>query len=175
LVFSDVQATTGRDIWTLELGGAASPVLVTPFNERAPALSPDGRWLAYVSDEAGREEVYVQAYPGLGRRVQISTNGGREPVWSADGRELFYRSLDGRQMMVVEVEAAQTFNAGPARVLFEGAYVSSPPGNGTPYYDVLRDGQRFLMTRPSAGSPRPGQIYVVLNWFEELRRLVPSR
>jgi Tol biopolymer transport system component len=132
LIFSESQATTGRDIWTLELGGAASPVLVTPFNERAPAVSPDGRWMVYVSDEAGREEVYIQAYPGPGRRVQISTNGGREPVWSGDGRELFYRSLDGRQMMVVAVEAAQTFNAGPARVLFEGAYASSPPANGAP-------------------------------------------
>ena len=134
-------------------------------------FSPDGRWLAYVSDESGRYEVYVQPYPGPGGKWQISTGGGKEPLWARDGRELFYRN--GEQMMAVEITTEPTFSAGTPRLLFEGTYLS-----GTvflAYYDVSPDGQRFLMVQASEQQASdPTQINVVLNWFEELKQRVPT-
>ena len=87
------------------------PFLRTPFDEFAPMFSPDGRWLAYLSDESGRLEVYVQPYPGPGGKWQISTEGGAEPVWARDGQELFYRSINGDRMMAVEITTDPTFSA----------------------------------------------------------------
>jgi len=113
----------------------------------------------------------VQPYPGPGGKWQISTEGGTEPVWNSNGRELFYRS--GRKMMAVEIATKPGFTAGKPRVLFEGEYLPTP---GTfPNYDVSHDGQRFLMIKPKdAGDAAPAQINVVLNWFEELKRLAPT-
>ena len=92
LVYHEVSATgTQRDIWTLPIGGTPEPFLATTSNESAPRLSPDGRWMAYVSDRGGTRRVYVQAYPAGGSVIAVSTAGGTEPVWSRDGRELFYR------------------------------------------------------------------------------------
>ena len=175
LAFSDVHPTTGRDIWVLPVGDDPEPFLVTAFNERAPAFSPDDLWLAYVSDESRREEVYVRPYPGPGPRVQISIDGGREPVWSADGTELVFRSLDGTDMMTVAVEIGARFVAGLPQLLFRGQYVQSPMVNGSPHYDVSRDGERFLMMQEFAeGDPAPSpQITVVLNWHQELLERVP--
>jgi serine/threonine-protein kinase len=170
LAFYDINPNTVRDIWTMPLDGSAepTPILVTEFNEHSPMFSPDGDWLAYVSDESGREEVYVRPYPGPGAKHPVSSEGGREPVWSADGQELFYRN--GDKMMVVAVETEPDFNAGRPRVLFEGSYAM---GSGGGYnYDVTPDGRRFLMVRRQLG-PAPRQINVVLNWAEELKRLVP--
>ncbi len=131
-------------------------------------FSPDGHFLAYVSDESGRREVYVQPYPGPGGKLTISTDGGQEPVWSADGRELFYRN--GNQMLAVAIRTEPTFSAGKPRLLFEGNYQLDAVGH--PFYDVSPDGQRFLMVRPKGGGA-PTQLYVVLNWGEELKRLAP--
>ena len=165
-------SSTGRDIWVLPMEGERkpSPFLQTPFNEAAPRFSPDGRWLAYVSDESGRREVYVQPFPGPGGKWQISTDGGVEPVWARNG-ELFYRNENGDKMMVVDFTTEPTFRAGNPRLLFEGFYQRREGGGNRAYYDVTSDGQRFLMVQAVAGA---GQIHVVLNWFEELKRLVPT-
>jgi eukaryotic-like serine/threonine-protein kinase len=161
------------DIWVLQLGDRKTqPFLQTPANETAPQFSPDGHWVAYISDESGRKEVYVQPYPGPGGKWQISTDGGGEPVWNRSGRELFYRN--GEKMMAVDVTTQPSFSAGKPKMLFEGRYRSSSTGT-IPNYDVSSDGQRFLMLKPTEQEqPAPTQINVVLNWTEELKRLVPT-
>jgi Tol biopolymer transport system component len=171
LAFLDVDPTTGYDIWVLRVGDRKTqPFLRTSFNESAPRFSPDGHWLAYISDESGRCEIYVQPYPGPGSKWQISTEGGTEPVWNPNGRELFYRS--GNKMMAVDIATQPAFNAGKPRMLFEGPYLPTPLT--FPNYDVSADGQRFLMLKPvEQAEAAPTQINVVLNWFEELKQKVP--
>lgn len=177
LAFSEIDPTTGRDIWVLRLGDPsagsgqvrkAQPFLRTPFDETSPQFSPDGRWLAYTSNVSGRYEIYVQPYPGPGGKWQISTDGGTEPVWNPRGRELFYRS--GGKMIAVEITRQPDFSIGRVRVLFEGPYVSAQAAP-RPNYDVSPDGQRFLMIKESGSRP---QLNVVVNWFEELKRRVPA-
>ena len=172
LAFVEVNPTTGYDIWVLRMSGRkAQPFLRTPFNESVPEFSPYGLWLANVSDESGRYEIYVQPYPGPGGKYQISTEGGTEPVWNRNGRELFYRS--GDKMMAVDISTQHSFAAGKPRMLFEGHYVPTPVS--FPNYDVSPDGQRFLMLKPSESEgAAPTQINVVLNWFEELKQKVPT-
>jgi hypothetical protein len=114
--------------------------------------------------------VFVQPFPGPGAKVQISTDGGDEPIWSRDARELFYRN--GDRMMAVEITTTRIFKAGTPRLLFEGRYISSP--NGVAAYDVSADGRRFLRVQPLHPDPPANQIQVVLNWFEELRRTAPN-
>jgi serine/threonine-protein kinase len=127
--------------------------------------------LAYVSNESGRNEVYVQPNPGPGVKWQISTEGGTEAVWKPNGRELFYRS--GDKMMAVDVTTKPSFSAGKPRMLFEGQY--QPNQGAVANYDVSPDGQRFLMLKPVAQAQAgPTQINVVLNWFEELKQKVPA-
>ena len=172
LALNEVSPSTGIDIWVLRLGDRkAQPFLRTPFNESAPRFSPDGRWLAYVSDESGRFEVYVQPYPGPGGKWQISTEGGTEPAWNPNGRELFYRT--GDKMMAVDIATQPTVTVGKSRMLFAGQYAPTPIT--FPNYDVSPDGQRFLMLKPTEqAQAAPTQINVVLNWFEELKRLAPT-
>jgi len=172
LCFLEINPATGFDIWVLQVRDhKAQPFLRTPFNESAPQISPDGRWLAYISTESGRYEIYVQPYPGPGGKWQISTEGGTEPVWNPNGRELFYRA--GNKMMAVEILTQPSFVAGKPRMLFEGPYLPTPLTN--PNYDVSPDGQRFLMLKPSeSAEAAPTQINVVQNWFEELKRRVPA-
>ncbi len=164
---------TGRDIWILPRDGEPLPFLATPSWEDGPMFSPDGQWLAYVSNESGQPEVYVQPYPGPGRKYPISTGGGRAPTWSGEGDELFYR--DAARMMAVPIELEPEFRAGTPQVLFEGQYFSVGPANGDAHYDVAQDGQRFLMikvgTMDESDAP---QLILVQNWFEELKRLVPT-
>jgi hypothetical protein len=171
LAFIELNPTTGFDIWVLRLSDRkAQPFLRTRFNETAPRFSPDGRWLAYISDESGRFEIYVQPYPGPGGKWQISTEGGMEPVWNRNGRELFYRN--GGKMMAVDIATQPGFAAGKPRMLFEGPYELPPIPIAN--YDVSPDGQRFLMLKPSEQETAPTQINVVLNWFEELKQKVPT-
>ncbi len=161
---------TGADVWAVRASdGKSHAVVSTPAGEYGPRLSPDGRWLAYYSDEPGRVEVFVQPFAGPGRRTQISTDGGTEPVWSHDGRGLFY--VNGDRMMAVEITTAPTFSAGVPRLLFEARYTASY--NGVAAYDVSPDNKRFLRVQPMHPDPPADQIHVVLNWFEELRRRVP--
>jgi eukaryotic-like serine/threonine-protein kinase len=187
LAFIEIDPNTGWDIWVLRMGGPsagsgevpspgsgqgrkAQPFLQTRFNESAPQFSPDGRWLAYASDESGRFEIYVQPYPGPGGKWQVSTEGGNEPVWNRNGREMFYRS--GDKMMAVEIATQPSFAAGKPKMLFAGQYVPTPVT--FPNYDVSPDGQRFLMLKSSEQTQAaPTQINVVLNWFEELKQKVP--
>ena len=180
LAFIEVNPTTQRDVWMLRIRDTSpgsrqiskvQPFLRTPFTESAARFSPDGRWLAYISDESGRSEIYVQPYPGPGGKWQISTEGGKEPVWNPNGRELFYRS--GDKMMAVDITTQPGFAAGKPRMLFEGQYQPTPAT--IPNYDVTPDGQRFLMLKPvEQAQAAPTQINVVLNWFEELKRRVPT-
>jgi Tol biopolymer transport system component len=165
----------GFDIWVLstEGGGEAHRLFHSENDEVHPAFSPDGRWLAYASNESGRHEVYVRLYPGPGAVTQISNDGGWEPLWSPDGREIYYRRNWGDQVMAVSFVAESTApRVGKPRLLFEGRYEE-----GLSYgrrYDLAPDGKRFLMIRESEPPPPPTQYNVVLNWFEELKRLVPT-
>jgi serine/threonine-protein kinase len=171
LAFVETNSTTGQDIWVLQMSDhKAQPFLRTPFNEGAPQFSPDGRWLAYASDESGRWEIYVRPYPGPGGKWQISTDGGKEPLWKRKGGELFYRN--GSKVMVVDVTAQPGFSAGNPRMLFEGRY--QPTNGSLPAYDVSSDGQRFLMLKPSEQAQAATQINVVQNWFEELKQRAPT-
>jgi len=172
LAFMEISSTTGFDLWVLSVNDRKPKLfLQTPSNESAPRFSPDGHWIAYVSNESGRYEIYVQAYPGPGSKLQISTDGGTEPVWNPNGRELFYRSKN--KMMAVDVVSHPTFTARKARLLFEGHFLPTPATS--PNFDVSRDGQRFLMVEAAEPEEQsPIQINVVFNWFEELKRRVPS-
>jgi Tol biopolymer transport system component len=165
--------STGRDILMLRVGDRKEDLFLgTPFNEGAAQFSPDGRWLAYVSNESGRYEIYVQPYPGPGGKLQISTDGGGEPMWNPNGRELFYRS--GDKMMAVDITTQPSFSAGKPKVLFAGQYQPSPNPVPNVNYDVSPDGQRFLMLKPGGQDQAATQINVVLNWFEELKQKVPT-
>jgi len=169
LAYADGLPENG-DIWTLSPEGERQPqeFLVTNFNERHSMFSADGRWIAFTSDRSGQDEVYVKAYSGEGGIIAISTDGGNQPLWARNGRELFYRN--GDQMMVVAVQTGPTFKAETPRLLFEGRYLTGP-FNWQSNYDISPDGQRFLMIKQvEVGT----QINVVLNWFEELKRLVPT-
>jgi serine/threonine-protein kinase len=173
LAFHENNLTTKKDIWVLRLSDRkAEPFLRTPFNEGGPVFSPDGHWLAYISDESGRPEIYVQPYPGPGGKWQISTEGGNEPSWNRNGRDLFYRS--GNKMMAVEVTTQPTFSAGKPKVLFVGQYLAVQAGLTGTAYDVSPDGQRFLMVKETEPSTSVTQINVVLNWTEELKQKVPA-
>jgi eukaryotic-like serine/threonine-protein kinase len=167
LAFEQVGDNTGFDVWIFHLGDRkAEPFLHSRFNEVAPRFSPDGRWLAYASDESGRYEVYVQPYPGPGGKWQISTDGGRDPVWTRNG-ELFYRN--GGKVMVVETVTRPSFSADNPKLLFEGSFASY---QSLPDYDVTSDGQRFLFLK--ASEQEGTEISVVLNWTEELKQRIPA-
>ena len=162
------------DIWMLEMEGdrEPQPFITSPYSEAFPKFSPDGKWIAYVSDELGPINVYVSPYPKADVKYLVSEEeGGAQPVWSPFGNELFYRS--GNRMMAVSVETEPTFRPGRPEVLFEGRYVNSRIVAENPYYDISHDAQRFLMIKAVEGS-QSAQINVVLNWFEELKRLVPT-
>jgi serine/threonine-protein kinase len=175
LAFGEFNPRTTQDIWVFRLSDRkAEPFLRTPFQEGGARFSPVGRWLAYVSNESGRPEVYVQPYPGPGGKWQVSIDGGTEPVWSRNGREIFYRS--GSRMMVVETTMQPSFSAGKPRMLFEGPYFTTEFPTTTVSYDVSADGQRFLVVKQTEAASRSAeQINVVLNWFEELKRRVPTK
>jgi serine/threonine-protein kinase len=149
LAFNRNSPTTARDIWIFRVNdGRADPYLATPALEGAPQFSPDGRWLAYISSESGRVEVYIQRLPvagGMGEKWQISTDGGTEPVWNPAGGELFYRN--GDRMMVVAITTQANFSKGQPKLLFEKKYRLSALPNANPQYDVSPDGQRFLMIK----------------------------
>ena len=168
LLFKDGRSTF--DIWMLQLDGDRKPrpLFHGPFNETQPRISPNGRWLAYVSDESGREEVYVVPFPGSGGRWPISTDGGSRPLWARNGRELFYRS--GDRTMAVTVTSDATFSATRPRFLFEAKAISYLWLS----WDVTPDGD-FLMIEPGESDTPPTQINVVLNWLQEVRQRVAAK
>jgi len=144
------------------------PLAATEFEEYSPALSPDGRWLAYASDESRRSEVYVRPFPGAGTaKWQVSREGGTEPVWAHSGRELFYRNAAG-DLVAADVAPGPSFRVASERVLFPAReYVSDARDRN---YTVSPDDRSFLFVRPQAGAS--SQLVVVLNWFEELKAKV---
>ena len=159
--------TRGSNVWILPLFGDRKPFAFadTRFTETTAVFSPDGRWLAYVSNEGGQADVYVQAFPGPGPRSQVSTSGGSHPVWRADGRELFYLDPDGT-IMAVPIRAGQSVEAGlPQAVvtpnLFQGTF--------NQVYAVTKDGQRFLVHATSEKSRGAVPLTVVLNWTSDAR------
>jgi len=172
LLFFEIHPETRGDIWVLSGAGEARPWIATEFAEGFPRVSPDGRWLAYVSNESGRYEVYVQAYPEAGEKLTVSTEGGVEPLWSPDGRELFYRNFS--KMMVVAVQTDPVFRSSRPRELFDRPYVSAATLRTiATTYDVAPDGRHFLMME--GGEEGGGnRLNVVLNWFGDLKRLAPG-
>jgi serine/threonine-protein kinase len=162
------------DIRALRPGLDSMPTTLvgTSFTERAPALSPDGRWLAYVSDESGRDEVYVRPFPEAAQaKWQVSLNGGTEPEWSHAGGELFYRNAGG-ELIAAEIASRPAFVVGRQRALFRAAAYSSDYSHRL--YDVSPDDRRFLMMRERGGGER-ADLILVQNWFEELRAKVGRR
>jgi Tol biopolymer transport system component len=163
LIYCEVHPQTKLDLWILPLSGDRSPkpFLKTPFNEDWPQFSPNGRWVAYVSDESGRNEVYVTAFPPAEGKWQISTEGGSMPRW-ATNNEIFFESASGSIMAVQTRPGGSQFEWSPPRRLF------SHPMPGTPY-DVTPRGDRFLMMTPAEGRNR-NELTVIINWQAALRR-----
>jgi Tol biopolymer transport system component len=138
-----------------------------------PDISPNGAWIAYESGVSGHPEIYVERYPELGSRQKISTAGGHLPLWSRDGRELFFSSEDSRQMLAVPVQFGTTLVVGRPQVLFEPAMVVTLSGRP---YDIAPDGRFMIIRRGQAESGGgPPNMIVVLNWLEELKQRVPTR
>ena len=166
VVFLERHPVTGSDLWVLSPDGKATPLVVTPYNEAAAAVSADGKYLAYASDESGRNEVYAIPRSGRGDRVTVSIDGGTGPVWSRDGRELFYRA--GDDLMSVQVQSTDPLVLGDRKKLmdvsaFEPGYFHD--------FDVSADGQKFLFIRAEPES-RPTRLDLILNWLPELERTV---
>jgi len=172
------------DLDLLPLDGKSQPVplMRTPFNEDHAEVSPDGRWLAYQSNESGQPEVHVRPFPDVNAgHWQVSPAGGAKPVWARNGRELFYFS--GQALMAVPVQTTPTFSAGIPAKLFEGPYYFADLLGRT--YDVSRDGRRFVMIKnPPRLAAAMGtgdqpattaNMVVVVNWIEELKQRVPTR
>jgi eukaryotic-like serine/threonine-protein kinase len=164
LVFEDGPSGVSRDLWLLHFGADPRPLVVTRFNERGAVFSPDGRWFAFVSDESGRPEVYIQPFPGPGPKIPVSNNGGLQPMWGKHGRELYYREGDALMEVAVQLNPLHV-TAG--RKLFDLPGALYNFDQFVPDYDVAADG-RFLAIRRE---PRAAdEIHVVLNWTQELRR-----
>ena len=175
LVFQENSPDTKMDIGVVPIEGEHTPTWLIrgPADEGRPAMSPDGRWIAYQSNLSGRWEVYVQPFPDLAGRWQVSTQGGVSPTWSPNGRELFYRNA--RAMMSVPVTATgNTFTYGNPRILFEGSYAPEGDSSGGRSYAPAPDGQRFLMMKEGERHDA-SQIVVILNWVEEMKRLVAAK
>ncbi len=171
LVFEEDNPETGSDIGMLSMDGkgTVTPVIRDPFDQTNPTVSPDGRLIAYESNESGSVEVYVQRFPGLGEKRQISTQRGTVPLWGRDSKELFYR--DGERVMVVRIETEPSLRPGESRVLFQGDYVHDVSRG----YEYVRSQDRFLMMKDDESESDPRELVVVTNWFDELKRLAPTK
>ena len=176
LVIMDI-SRGDSDIKLVSLGAERriEGLIETESTELYAEVSPDGRWIAYVSFESGQSEVYVRPFPSVDDgRWQISRSGGVSPVWGPDGEELFFRTFDLRDMMVVAVDTEPTFNPGNPELLFAAPYLTNQVGRKRPW-DVAEDG-RFLLIRQRSSEQEAQngpQINVVLNWIEELEGRVP--
>jgi len=179
LAFVQANPETGYDILLLNLRDhQVTPYLNSRSFEGYPEFSPDGKWIAYVSDESGRREVYVRSFPAAKGKWQISNEGGAEPLWAPNGKRLFYRSgvaepYAPTQVWMVEVQTGSGFFAARPKLLFEQAgYGVGIPVRG---WDISADGERFLMVKLEDRRPQPlTEMVLVQNWFEELRRLTSA-
>ena len=169
LLLNDIDPSTDLDILELSVDRKQTRAFMrTRFRELEAVFSPDGHWVAYQSDESGQFEVYVQPYPGPGAKTQISVDGGMAPFWNHNERELFYQTATG--MMAVPVLDVQTLRVGVPVRLFAYSKTGAPGRE----YDVSPDGQRFLMIEKAEGGRVPSQLNLVLNWTEELQKIVPG-
>jgi Tol biopolymer transport system component len=176
LAFREYGRETGSDIWMLPIEGdevsgwkpgKPTVFLAGPSDETDASFSPDGRWLAYQSDESGQNQVYVRPFPGPGGRVQVSTAGGSSPRWSRSRKELFYASADQEIMTATYTVQGDTFRADKPSLWAKGPFAS---------FDVHPDGERIAVVRTeeSQSPARPGRLVLVFNFFEEIRRLSPA-
>ena len=159
---------TGMDLWVFPRRGDPRPLLVRPFNDYEGVFSPDGKWVAYTSDESGRFQVCVGRYPDVADKVAISRDGGAHPRWSRDGREIFYRQGDA--LMAASVDASRGLRVEKPLRLFAGHYSGASHDS---QFDVAPDGRRFVMVKSDEASTLR-QITVVQNWIEELRQRTPA-
>ncbi len=173
--------TESRDLWMLDVDGdtrTPQPFVETPFMERGAIFSPNGRWVAYVSDKSGQNDVYARPFPGPGVEITISVEGGQEPVWAPSGSELYYRHDD--ELLVVSVdEAEQSLSVGTPRHVLDDRFMRDTGGavGGVANYDIAPSGEQFVMVEVAStaeASVFSPQLYVVTNWFEELRERVPN-
>ena len=147
--------------------GSTIPLFHTEAYENTPMFSPDCRWIAYTSDESGRDEIFVSAYPNVGKKWQISNSGGKEPLWRSDGRVLYYRNNDA--MMSVAIQSQKEFSYETPKLVFKVPFESY----SITHYDYDHLNNRFIMLKQDKSSV-PRQINIVLNWVEELKRIVSS-
>jgi serine/threonine-protein kinase len=175
VLYHQLTPDTGWDIGSYSLDEALPGELFsTKYGETAPQISRDGRWLAYVSDETGQNEIYVRPFPNVDEgKWRVSRGGGVQPVWSRDGSELFYAK--DNSLLSVAIGTTPTFVASSPRVLFSGPYRQWRPGAIEGHtYDVSPDGRSFLMIREAEEVSAANEFVVIQNWFEELKRLVPG-
>jgi Tol biopolymer transport system component len=173
LVFVEHAPTKGRDVWLMTVQGdrARRPFLTSPFDESAPRFSPDGRWIAYVSNESGRAEVYFRSAADPARTQPVSNNGGTEPVWARGGRELFYREGD-RMMAVSLAGSGADLRVAGRQALFQGEFAKSAIDAAN--YDVTPDDQRFVMIRAEEASAQ-ASLHVLINWFGAIASSLSSQ
>ena len=174
LAYTESDEETGYDIWVVDVEGAHTrkPFARTAFQERRPAFSPDGRWLAYESNESGETQVYVARYPDASGKAQVSVDGGGEAIW-AGSNELFYRN--GDKLMAVDIKTSPALIVGRPRMMFEGTFKAAAASMNGRSFAPLPDGRHFVMARAGSSSDPPHEIRVVLNWYDELKRLVPTK
>jgi serine/threonine-protein kinase len=167
------QSSGGVTLWRLALRGdrVSQPVTDSPAYETDGQVSTDGKWLAYQSVASGLSEVFVRPFPGPGPSRQVSNGGGTEPLWSRDGRELFY--LQGNKLLAVDVATTPTLSVSEPRPLFEGRYRTNLNANTA--YGVSADGRRFLRIQQAQSNRAADHVEVVLDWFDELRQLAPGK
>ena len=169
LAYNQLSEDTGYDIGLLSADrGEPQPFLKSTANEKRAAFSPNGRWMAYESDESGRPEIYLCAFPDPGAKQQLSIDGGTDPRWNSDGRELFYRN--GTQMMAVRIQTEGSLTFAAPQLLFDSDAYNTYESS----YDVSTDGERFVMIDVSKSASPPEELVVVQNWHQELERLVPT-
>ena len=177
LIYTEgINPRTGMDIFQVQTEGDTTPkpIFNSRFNETHPDLSHDGHWLTYVSDESGQEEVFICSFPELNQKTQISINGGTEPLWSPDGKKLYYRDIIGDKLMAVSFDANKELIIGKPILLFSGNYKGSsgPWGRN---YDITPDGKKFLMIEEGQMTSTATQINIILNWTEDLKHIETSK
>jgi hypothetical protein len=177
LVYRQRGADSKHQIWILPAPGSGTetkPRLFSPssFDELGPVLSPDGKWIAYSSNESGKYEVVVEPFPGPGAKLQISTHGGWIAGWARNGRELFYVDPDTGQMMAVETETGPAFHAGQPKAMFKMPNPSNA-SIGNVIFDVSPDPKHFLVTRPEEAANAGSTFIFITNWFDDLQKRAP--
>lgn len=172
IVFQTVQPKTGFDIWTLSTRTRqTTPWLATPFGESNPHLSPDGHWVAYVSNESSRSEIYVRPLHGAGVKTPVSRNGGEWPVWGPDGRELFFVEQQHVMKVNVTIRSDGALETDRPAVVFA---LRKAPAAGIDPLDITPDGKRFLLIE-ALGLPMPAHANVIVGWSDEVKKKALAR